>query len=156
MSERCKHEELRWDLSINEDGWVCVDPCGKKLGFRPDRDRSDVAVKIECLLLYLDESKIFSVSNSTEGEMIVRAVAERCVAENAYDQTSLIRFILEGDGESHADYWRKKAHEELTNVRKVVRRLREREGVPLLFTVAEPKEEEIDLTLLRAKASYDV
>src|SRR5207244_3139167 len=100
---------------------TCVDACGKKLGFRPDKDLSDVEVKIECLLLYLDEAKMFSCSNSTEGEMIVRSVSERCVLENTYDQTSIIRFILETGEPSHADFWRDKAHGELTNVRKVVK-----------------------------------
>jgi hypothetical protein len=147
--ERCKHTELRWDLDgCNEKGWTCVDTCGKKLGFRPDLDREQLTTKIECILLHLHEQEYFYVSNSTAGEFITRAISERCVSENTYDQQSIVRFILETDEPDHSDFWRGRAHQEMTNVRKVVRRLREREGSPLLFEAEGTPKPEIDLSLL--------
>ena len=106
------HEHDYWWQLVgpNEEGWACHD-CDEKLGFRPDLDRSYTELKASGILFEFHEAKLIYVSNGTMGMVIAENVAQRCHAENTYDQQSILRFILEDPNlsETHAEFWRNRA-----------------------------------------------
>lgn len=108
----CKHQTFYYYPATNEDGWKCSD-CGEKMpgdppGFRPDLDREPdfLYVKVDGLLRDLVLADLVYVSNSGEGDYIVRAVGTRCIGEGRFDQYSILLFILEEMTPSHAKYWK--------------------------------------------------
>lgn len=106
----CKHESFGYWPAVNESGWNCFD-CGVLLpgepnGYRPDLDRSHIAEKVSGLLFELSESNWIHVSNGTGGEILSSMVAEKCRQTGFYDQSAIVRYIMETDT-SHSDYWKK-------------------------------------------------
>lgn len=138
----CKHKTVQWNLaSCNEDGWLCTEECGKKLGFRPDLDRKHTSEKVEAISLLLHINEFIYHSNATAGDIVASEVTKRCKKEDRYDQASIIQFILDLEQPSHYEFWQKQAHEELTNVRTQVRRLRSERQIetPLFPTEVKPE-----------------
>jgi len=107
---KCKHENIHYFPSINEDGWTCLD-CGKRFGFSPKLDREMLYVKVWSILRELDCNKLITVSNGTEGEITIEMVMKICQEENLYDQYSIIKFIIDIYWKGHAKYWQEKAQE---------------------------------------------
>jgi hypothetical protein len=106
----CKHENAQWRLTgCNEDGWHC-DDCNAKIGFSPRHDRELVLSKVETILFWLHEQDFIYVSNSDQGDFWSTQVANRCVAENRYDQSSIVMFLVGLDcDDHHVKYWQDKA-----------------------------------------------
>jgi hypothetical protein len=116
----CAHpdETLYWvvnekhEAACNEAGWFCGN-CSALLGFRPDLDRSEAEVKVQSVLLRLHDTGFVYVSNGTQGDLVIEHVARRCEEQNAYDQYSILRFLLEDPnlGGTHAGFWQKEARD---------------------------------------------
>lgn len=104
-----KHEAIYWRLAANEDGWMCS--CGRypgePVGFDPVADKEQIAVKVHSILSELHEKEFIYIANGSEGDILETMVANRCRNENRFDQYSIIRFIMDLEAPSHADYWRK-------------------------------------------------
>lgn len=106
-----KHEFV-WKLNdCNETGWHCLG-CdhkpGEPPGYSPHLDRSHTDEKIASILMSLHMQDFVYVSNGTEGADIEVEVARRCHRDAAFDQLSIIGFIVDelGRGGKHAAYWR--------------------------------------------------
>ncbi len=110
MSE-CQHRDFYYYPAVNEEGWKCVG-CGRLMpgepdGFRPDLDREEIYIKVGGLLNDLCDANLVRVSNGSGGDYLTRKIAARCESEGAYDQYSILLFILEEMTPSHRDYWKK-------------------------------------------------
>lgn len=109
--EKCEHNDknIYYFNATNEDGWLCT-ACKTELGFRPDLDRRLIYTKVMGILMDLHTHKFIYVSNASHGDGIKATVVNMCKEKDAYDQYSIISFILECVGaKSHAEYWRQKS-----------------------------------------------
>ena len=104
-NERCAHATVFWYAATNEDGWRCAD-CDQKLGFRPDLDRRETAVKVDNILHDLHDHTLVYVSNSTHGEIVAAGVAGQCEELGCYDQWTIIRLIMAHPDIDAGCYWR--------------------------------------------------
>lgn len=102
------HHDYYFYPSTNEDGWKCAncgDRPGEPAGFSPALDRLLIDIKVGGLLNDLCDHDFIHVSNGTGGDILTDIITKRCVAENLFDQYSILMFILESETPSHAKYW---------------------------------------------------
>lgn len=94
--------------ALNEAGWKCL-TCnfkpGEPEGFSPLLDRDLVYEKIESLAESLTEGDIFCISNSTEADLMISEVVDRCISNGYFDQTSIVKYLLEARS-GRAEYWK--------------------------------------------------
>lgn len=106
----CGVEYLVWNRATNENGWTCL-KCGTKPGeppgFCPDLDRSQIAIKVDCLLRDLVDANFVHVSNASDGAMLTDAVVYSCQKSGLFDQQYIIQKIVSAWIERHSEYWRK-------------------------------------------------
>lgn len=124
MSEYvCPHREefVYWEArsgggaALNESGWYCGS-CYVPLGFRPDLDRSQTNVKVDCLLHALDDYGLAAVSNAAQGDVTCWHVTNLCRRDGVYDQLTILRLLLEHLSyrdlpETHRASWQRRAEE---------------------------------------------
>ena len=110
--ERCPKcgSEIYYYPACNEDGWRCTSSgCehkpGEPPGFDPARDRALISLKVHGLLLDLHERGFIYCSNSSAGDGVTGAAADRCREAGRFDQYSIIEFIFASQA-SHGDYWK--------------------------------------------------
>lgn len=108
VKKNCEHKDVRYEPSINEDGWSCMN-CDAKLGFRPDLDRSQTQWKALAILNVLHDGKIEHVSNGSEGESIIWNMQRNCEKADRYDQTFIAITILRMMDLGEGKYWREEA-----------------------------------------------
>src|SRR6056297_2059918 len=95
----CQHEvgdEIYYELqplSQNQEIIHCP-KCGdvEKPGFY--EDKHNLLWKIEEILHHLHNDGYIHISNGTEGEIISRQVANKCLENNCHDQGSILHFIF--------------------------------------------------------------
>lgn len=113
MGERTACNGEHWFTyrpAINEEGWhcaLCDHRPGEPPGYAPELDRDAIHRKVYALLTHLHEQRLVYVSNGTEGDGIIAAVADRCVAAGRYDQGTILLFLLEAMTPDGAAYWQR-------------------------------------------------
>jgi hypothetical protein len=104
----CKECDYHYYPSTNEDGWRCTS-CGHRpgepAGFSPELDRKRIFFKVGGILHDACDENLIYVSNGTGADLLISAVADRCVEEGRFDQYSILLFLLEETTPSHAKYW---------------------------------------------------
>lgn len=103
IEERYGPGDVQYYPAINEEGWKEVG--GESLGYRPDLDYHLTQTKVMGIILDLHHHEFIYVSNGGDGESLAMAVTARCHAELAFDQGSILRFILEHPYLSERTYW---------------------------------------------------
>jgi len=107
----CGHQhEIFYYNATNEDGWKCT-VCDTKYGFNPILDRVMLYSKVMGILMDMTQSELVHVSNSGHGDGLVYHAMTLCVEHQAFDQQSIIEYLLSGFGGGHAAYWKQKAEE---------------------------------------------
>jgi hypothetical protein len=107
---KCKEHDYHWySDGCNEAGWKCT-ACdhqpGEPPGFSPQLDRERIFWKVGAVLHDMTDADLISVSNGSEGDCLTAQIADRCVAENLFDQYSIQLFLLREMTPSHAEYWK--------------------------------------------------
>ena len=108
--KRCKHKNVKYEPSCNEDGWLCLN-CKAKLGFRPDLDRTQTHWKALAILNILHENGIIHVSNGSEGESFIYSMKRNCEKVNRYDQIFITTTLLKMSEINGEEYWQRKVLE---------------------------------------------
>jgi hypothetical protein len=119
IKKNCEHKDVRYEPSINEGGWICMN-CHSELGFRPDLDRSQTQWKALAILNVLHDGGIVHVSNGSEGDGIIWSMQRNCEKADRYDQTFIAITILRMMDVGEGKYWREEAKKKLASAYGVV------------------------------------
>ena len=76
--------EFHYKVSVNEDGWICG-VCDRKIGACSNLDELLCFIKIDCILQCMSDTKLVSVSNSSESTKITDYVADACFDSEYHD-----------------------------------------------------------------------